>query len=226
MAASHPLVIGTTESNDDDLLFYLPCSTVVEYSKGTVIYNSDHECTDFYVIIAGAVSVSRTAKGGQVVIVNVFRTDEFFGESALGTMPQRGEQAVALDKTLLMGWPYSKIQELVEKRPKLGMALLRLLAHRQAELGERLQSFSLDGIAVRLGRSLLALSERLGTPAEDGGVRMRAFTQEFLAQYTGTSRELVTTCMNQFRRQECLTYSRQEITIRPEAMREWLRHNR
>jgi CRP/FNR family transcriptional regulator, cyclic AMP receptor protein len=226
MAAPHPLVVGATESNDDDLLFYLPCSTVVEYPKGTLIYDAEHECTDFYVIIAGTVSASRTAKGGQVVIMNVFRTDEFFGESALGTMPRRDEQAIALEKTLLMSWPCSKIQELVEKRPKLGIALLRLLAHRQAEFGERLQSFSLDSIAVRLGRSLMALSERLGTPTQDGGVRMRAFTQEFLAQYTGTSRELVTTSMNQFRRQGCLTYSRQEIAIRPDAMREWLRQNR
>jgi CRP-like cAMP-binding protein len=60
---------------------------------------------------------------------------------------------------------------------------------------------------------------------EDGSVRMAPFTHELLSQYVGTSREIVTHYMNQFRRQGYLKYSRKEIILYREAFRDWLRQN-
>jgi CRP/FNR family cyclic AMP-dependent transcriptional regulator len=47
-------------------------------------------------------------------------------------------------------------------------------------------------------------------------------THELVAQFVGTSREIVTHYMNQFRRQGYLQYSRQRIILHCEALREWL----
>jgi hypothetical protein len=65
----------------------------------------------------------------------------------------------------------------------------------------------------RLARSLVRLAERLGTPQEDGSVRMIPLTHELLSQYVGTSREVVTQYMNQFRREGYLRYSRNGIVL-------------
>jgi len=53
-------------------------------------------------------------------------------------------------------------------------------------------------------------------------VRMMPFTHELLSQYVGTSRELVTQCMNQFRRQGYVRYSRQCILLHRDALNNWL----
>ena len=45
---------------------------------------------------------------------------------------------------------------------------------------------------------------------------------ELLAQYIGTSRELVTQYMNQFRRQGFLRYSRKGIVVYPAGVNEIL----
>jgi CRP-like cAMP-binding protein len=82
-----------------------------------------------------------------------------------------------------------------------------------------------DNIARRLARSLIRFSDRLGTAEEDGSVRMAPFTHELLSQYVGTSREIVTHYMNQFRRQGYLKYSRKEIILYRDAFRDWLRQN-
>jgi CRP-like cAMP-binding protein len=50
---------------------------------------------------------------------------------------------------------------------------------------------------------------------------MMPFTHELLSQYVGTSREVVTHFMNQFRRQGCLSYSRKGIFLRPDALKSW-----
>jgi len=63
----------------------------------------------------------------------------------------------------------------------------------------------------------------LGQNAEDGTVEMMALTHELLSQYVGTSREIITHYMNQFRRDGYLRYSRKGILLHRDAMRDWLR---
>ena len=109
------------------------------------------------------------------------------------------------------------------RRPKLAVALLQILVQRTIEFTHRIESFSVDNIARRLARSLIRFSERLGAEAEDGSVRMVPFTHELLSQYVGTSREIVTHYMNQFRRQGYLKYSRKEVVLYRDAFKEYLR---
>src|SRR6201999_1864838 len=90
---------------------------------------------------------------------------------------------------------------------------------------ERVVSFNVDTIACRLARSLIRLSERLGMIEEDGAVRLSPFTHELLSQYVGTSREIITQYMNQFRRDGYVKYSRKHIILRRDALRNWLLQN-
>ena len=221
MAAS-PRVFVTQKPLEDPLA-HLPCSSIVEYRKGQIIYGQDQPSTSVYLVIDGRVKVSRLAEDSQQVVVDLYQPDEFFGESALLNLPRRSEQAAALENTRLMAWTAAEIEDIIMKRPRLALALLQILAQRTMDFARRVESFSVDNIARRLARSLLRFSERLGVPQEDGSVHMVPFTHELLSQYVGTSREIVTHYMSQFRRQGLLRYSRKGIVLNPEAFREWLR---
>jgi len=52
---------------------------------------------------------------------------------------------------------------------------------------------------------------------------MMPLTHELLSQYVGTSREIVTHYMNQFRRQGYLRYSRNAIFVHRDALTDWFR---
>jgi CRP/FNR family transcriptional regulator len=169
------------------------------------------------------VKVSRLADDGHQVVVDIYQTDEFFGESAFLNLPHRSEQACALENTKLMTWTANEIEDIIMRRPRLAVALLQILVQRTIEFSHRIESFSVDNIARRLARSLLRFSERLGVTEEDGAVRMAPFTHELLSQYVGTSREIVTHYMNQFRRQGYLKYSRKGIVLYRDAFEDWLR---
>jgi len=207
----------------EDPLAHLPCSTIVEYRKGQIIYSQDQPSTTLYLVIDGKVKVSRVADDGHQVVVDIYQADEFFGESAFLNLPQRCEQATALENTKLMTWTTAEIEDIATKRPRLAVALLQILVQRTVDFTQRIESFSLDNIARRLARSLIRFSERLGKDEQDGSVRMAPFTHELLSQYVGTSREIVTHYMNQFRRQGYLRYSRKGIILYRDAFRDWLR---
>ena len=209
----------------EDPLAHLPCSTILEYKKGQTIYDHDQPSSSVYLVIGGKVKVCRITDDGRQVVVDIYQPDEFFGESAFLGNAQRAELAVALENTKVMTWSTLDIEDISMKRPKLAIAMMQLLVQRSVDFAHRIESFSVDNIARRLARTLIRFSERLGARQDDGSIQMIPFTHELLSQYVGTSREIVTHYMNQFRRQGYLRYSRKGIMLHRDAMRDWLRQN-
>src|SRR5437868_14063879 len=111
----------------EDPLAHLPCSSIVEYRKGQMIYNQDQPSTSIYLVIEGKVKVSRLADDGHQVVVDIYQADEFIGESALLNLPHRSEQATAMDNTKVMTWSNTEIEDIIMKRPRLAVALLQIL---------------------------------------------------------------------------------------------------
>jgi CRP/FNR family transcriptional regulator, cyclic AMP receptor protein len=219
-----PTVLAPQKALEDPLA-HLTCSSILEYKKGQMIYNQNQPSTSIFLIIEGRIKVCRLGDDGHQVVVDIYQPDEFFGESALLNLPHRCEQATAVENTKLMAWSTAEIEDIIMKRPRLSVALLQILVQRTIDFTHRIESFSVDNIARRLARSLIRFSERQGAVEDDGSVRMTPFTHELLSQYVGTSREIVTHYMNQFRLQGYLKYSRKGIILYREAFRDWLRQN-
>jgi CRP/FNR family transcriptional regulator len=209
----------------EDPLAYLPCSSILEYSRGQVIYDRQRPSAAIHLVLGGRVKVALLNEDGHQVVVDIYGADDFFGESAFLGLPNRIEQASALDNAKLMAWSASEIEQIIEKRPRLAVALIQILVQRTVEYAGRIESLSVDDIAHRLARTLIRFSERLGSVEEDGAFRLMPFTHELLSQYVGTSREIVTLYMNQFRRQGYLRYSRQGIVLYRDALNNWLRES-
>jgi CRP/FNR family cyclic AMP-dependent transcriptional regulator len=220
MSSSFPA--SASRAPFEDVLAHLPISATIEYRKGQIVYGPDQPSTNIFLLAAGKVKLSQIAQDGREILLEIIRPDELFGESAFVNGHRRTEQATALENAQLMIWPISAVEDLVTKRPRLAVSLLQISAQRTVDFAHRIESFSIDNIARRLARSLIRFSERLGTPKGDGSVGMMPFTHELLSRYIGTSREIVTFYMNQFRKQGYLRYSRQEIVLYPDALAGWI----
>ena len=119
-----------------------------------------------------------------------------------------------------MMWGSAQIEEIMEKRPRLAVAMVQMLGQRSLDFVRRVQSFSTEDIGQRLSRSLMRFADRMGERQDDGGTRMLPLTHETLAQYVGTSREIVTHYMNRLRREGYVLYTRKNIVLYCEALRE------
>src|SRR5260370_3827405 len=83
----------------EDPLAHLPCSSILEYRKRQVIYDQDQPSTNIYLVIDGKVKFCRIAEDCRQILVDIYQTDEFFGESGFPNSAPCDEQAAALDKT-------------------------------------------------------------------------------------------------------------------------------
>jgi CRP/FNR family cyclic AMP-dependent transcriptional regulator len=204
----------------EDPIAHLTCSSVWEYKKEAVIYSPVLPSTNLYMILRGTVKVHCIADDGREVMVDIYHVDEFFGESALLNSRHGLETAVAMEqRTRVMAWTSSLVEELMVARPRLGVALIQMLAQRCIHAGRRIESLASEDMQSRLARTLIYFSERLGRAMEDGSSQLMPLTHELISQYVGTSRELVTRYMNQFRREGYLRYSRKGIVLYPDAIR-------
>ena len=211
--SSAAAVIVPQQKQLEDPLAHLPCSTISDYKKGQVIYGHDNPVNNIFLILSGKVKVSRITENGRPIVIDVYRTDEFFGESAFLRLDLRGEVAVAAEPTQVMSWGSDEIERISLTRPKLAIGLMQLQAQRSEEFVQRIVGFSGDTIGKRLACALIRFAERLGWSLGDGSTEMSALTHQFLAEHVGTSREIVTHCMNQLRRQGYLRYSRKSIQV-------------
>jgi CRP-like cAMP-binding protein len=99
MSSLAATTICTRRHRIEDPLAHLPFSKIVEYGKRQVIYNELHGPAGLYLVVSGRVKVSQPVEGARDVIIDVYRADDFFGESALLGEPCCNERAVALDRS-------------------------------------------------------------------------------------------------------------------------------
>jgi len=212
---------GVSPEPSDSPLAYLPGADVVKYTNGQTIYGPEQPPDSLYFILDGRVNISRIAENGGQVLVDIYPADEIFGDAAFLGAPQPSEQATALGTTRLLSWSTAEVEQAIRQRPQLAVEILHVMAQHMVNFGRRIESLSLDSMERRLARALVHFAERLGTPDIHGSVHIISFPHELLSKYVGTSREVITKFMNQFRRQGYIEYSRDGITVHPVAFRDW-----
>lgn len=213
---------ATLSREVEDALMYLPRKGVTDYNRGDIIFDESNPSKALHLVVQGRVKVTIPVEDGGQTVVDIFNTDDFFGESSLLGEQRVPERAVALDNVTLMSWTRAEIEEQVERQPRLGIALMQMLVKRGLDYEERLQSFALDKTPERIIRALLRFADHLGAPAEDGSLRIPPLTHQAISEYVGTSREIVTFQMNHLRQNGFLRYSRRGIQVYADALREYL----
>ena len=131
---------------------YLPRKGVTDYSKGTIIFDEANRCKSLHLVVRGRVKFAAPLENGRQTVVNIFSTDDFFGESSLLGAPRQTESATALDRVALMSWEAAEIEDQVQRQPGLGLALMQMLVRRTLDYEVRIQSFALDRTPERSTR--------------------------------------------------------------------------
>jgi len=207
----------------EDPLTYLPRKSVQEFAKGRTIYDAQQPNDHLFVVILGRVKISNTADDGCQTVGRIVCAEGLFGESCLIGSGSRSESAVALDTATLMSWSREEIERQIERVPRLGVALSQFLVRECISLQDRIESMAIYKTPERVMLALVQLAGDLGTPMADGAIRVGSLTHHTIAEYVGTSREIVTFQMNRLRRLGLIRYSRRFIDIYSQAMKEQLR---
>lgn len=209
----------------EDPLTLLPRRRPQIFDKDQIIYAPEDPADSLYLVVDGAIKISRIAPSGKEVVLDVESRESFFGITSFLGQGVRGELAAPLERSSVMEWRIDELRELLGRTPELGPALMRMAARKAYDAETRIESFAVDHIRGRLLKALLRLGARFGEP-QGARLHLMPLTHELLAKHVGTSREIVTQHMSQLRKAGLLDYSRAGLEFEPRKLRRELESSR
>ena len=196
----------------EDPLDYLPRRAVRSFPRRQTIYDPERPSEGLYVLLEGRVSVTVVGAAGKEVVARIVGPEGAFGETSLARSRPR-ECATALHPSKAMFWSVEELEAQVERQPRLGLALIERVAGTLVHLRGRIRNMAGYRVSERVAATLLELAGALGTQDSDGCFTMPWITHNLLAEYVGTSREMVTFEMNRLRRLGLIQYSRRRLDV-------------
>ncbi|MGH9832346.1 MAG: Crp/Fnr family transcriptional regulator [Blastocatellia bacterium] len=178
--------------------------------RGMTVYELEDPATNIYVVLKGRVKILRSSPEGERKIVSIRYRDDIFGELALAggeVESRRSDEAVALDTTRVAVIRTADFWQAARRDPELMQSAMRHVAAQLAEAHRQIESLVFDNNHRRLARALLDLSNE-ALRAGESSVRL---THEELAELIGSTREVVTGMMIEFRQRGLIDYKRGDI---------------
>src|SRR5918992_4941843 len=182
------------------------------WQRGEVVFREGDDGDTTYLLMSGAVLLTREHHG-RVVAIAELRAGDMFGELAMFRGETRSATAEAIEPTEAVALLAPDVQRLIKGNPDIATKLLKTLAERVSRTTERLMRQSFQTVAGRVASALLAQSvARQAEGAPDRDVLIQA-TQAEIAGLAGTSRESASRFLATLERAGLVTLGRGKVTV-------------
>jgi CRP/FNR family transcriptional regulator/CRP/FNR family cyclic AMP-dependent transcriptional regulator len=181
--------------------------------RGTTVFHQFDSGGGLYLILAGAVKITRTGRDGREVTVAVLNEGNFFGEMSLLDGQPRSASATALQAVRMLVLDREHFQRYVLAQPRIVAKLLRELSKRLRGADQAIENLALGSVRDRLCHLLGHLGRH--APGGGPGPIERAPTHQELAEMIGSSRETVTRTLAALEREGLIVIERKRITLLP-----------
>jgi len=169
------------------------CKKVL-FKKGSVIFHMKDMSTDLYIVDAGRLKAMLADDEGDEIVLAHFDKGAFFGELSLLDGKGRSATIVADSDSELSVLSQADFLGLLNKDPKIAVALMTTLVERLRKADEKIESLAFQEVSERLIRALLD-----GAKPDDSGskgfLKRGKLTHKELSGMIGSSREAVSKCM-------------------------------
>lgn len=183
------------------------------YGSNVTLFHQGDDAGAVIVLSTGRVKIASPTSSGREVIVAVRGPGDLLGElSAIDGQP-RSTTVTTLEPVEALLVPGSAFAAFLERRPRVALVLLRMVAERLRYADRQQADFAAHDVVGRLAHRLVELCERFGAPGADGIEIALPLSQEELAAWTGASREAVSKALQLLRSLRILETGRRQITV-------------
>jgi CRP-like cAMP-binding protein len=190
------------------------------YPAGVTLFHEGDDAGPVIVLLSGRAKVAQLGAGGREAIVAVRGPGDLLGELSAFDGAPRSATVTTLEPVEALLLAGSAFAALLERRPRLALVILRLVAARLRYADAQQAEFATHDVVGRVARRLLEVAERFGS-TQDGRIEVTLpLSQEELAAWTGASREAVSRALQLLRSLGLLETGRRRIVILdPDALR-------
>lgn len=186
-----------------------------DFKRDEFIYFPEETADHIYMIAKGRVKIGNYLDDGKEVVKAILTTGELFGELALAGEEKRADFAQALDDvTTICPLGIADLKELMREDKELSFRLLKLIGLRLMRMERKLELLVFKDARTRIIEFLKDSAAWKGKKVGFETMIPTRLTHKDIAALTGTSRQTVTTILNELKDQNLIYFDRRKILIR------------
>lgn len=184
------------------------------FKKGENIYLPEDDADKIFFINEGRIKIGVYGNGGKEIIKAILGKGEVFGELALVGQDTRKEFAYVMEDTTVCSSTIEDLKSLMLENNSLQTFLMKVIGKRVMSVEKRLESLVFKDSRSRIVEYLLDLADKRGQRVGYELLVRKFNTHQEIANLTATSRQTVTTILNELRNKNILTFDRKRLLIR------------
>jgi CRP-like cAMP-binding protein len=182
--------------------------------KNEIIYFADEPSNSIFLLKEGHVKLTRISDDGKEAITAILRPGEIFGELAIAGGSIREDTAIALDETIICTISKENFENLLIENPKLNLRITKIIGMKLQRVERDLENLTFKDSSTRIIDFLIRYAEEYGKKIGDEIFIKTTLTHQDIANLTATSRQTVTTVMNNLKDEKIIDFSRNKIIVR------------
>lgn len=160
--------------------------------QGDILYTPHESSERLFILKKGRVQVYEMDQAGDEITLSVVEGGNIFGEMSLTGQSLQGVYVRALAPSFVVSLKRTDLEDLIMKKPEVGLRLMRELAERLRASQVRYANIIHKDVPARLATLILTLVDSEGLESDESYRIPTRYTHEQLASMVGSKRVAVT----------------------------------
>ena len=183
--------------------------------KRDVIFLPEQSSKNIYFIIEGKVKIGIYLESGKEVTQSILTKGRIFGELSFIGATKHKQFASAWMDTIICAIPVGEVKDLMNNNTDLNLFFIKKIGSKLINREKQLESLTFKNSRTRIIEFIIDLANNNGIQVGYERLLNNFFyTHKEIADITATSRQTVTTILNELRSKNLLIFNRKRMLIR------------
>ncbi len=186
--------------------------------RHSYIYYSSEASDTLFFLLKGVVKIGTHSTDEKEVIKNILHPMAMFGELSVVGEKCRADFAMSMSEEVqYFSLSVENFKTLMQKNPRLNNKVLNLMGDRLRRAENRLESLIFKDARTRIVDFIRDSANKRGKQIGFEMLIKHSLTQQDIANITGTSRQTVTSVLNELKKLNLIHFTRKSILVRDMA---------
>ncbi len=200
---------------NEELIFLFDSGNVINIDKNKKVFYKGQNQKYLFFLISGTVKLTSSYEDGKDAIKQVVSDSNLLNVLGLAGDEFHKDNAIVLSsEAILLQVELNVFNNLMTQKPKLAFCVIQQLGRKLNFAESRVESLALHDAKTRILDFIKSNAILHGKQMGSETLLKHEFTQQDIADYTGTTRQTVTTILNDLKKDNKIFMKRKSILIR------------
>ena len=207
-----------SELKEEKVLLLARLLSLRKYKKQSIIYQAGAKSSEFFLLKEGTVKIGKMSTSGKEMIKSIIHEGSIFGESGILGINAYDNFALAMDTSVMIySVDIKDFKAFLQNEPALCWKVINNIGQKLKYAERRLESLIFKDARERIIDFLKDNARVIGQKVGYETLIKHSLTQQDIANFTGTSRQTVTSVLNDLKKSNQIYFKRRSILIRDMA---------